>query len=89
MKKYSLIHVCFEKKFLLVFRLLMIVVALCFLWPIYNAINDGYVTIKGSKWINGQMSFYTYIIKYFVIAALFIWLGAGGARKKESDDKTD
>lgn len=89
MKKDALIHVYLEKKFLWVFRLLMIVVAMCFMWPIYDAFNDGYVTINGSKWMNGQMSFYTYLIKYFLIAALLIWLGTGGARQKKSDDKTE
>ena len=89
MKKDTLIRVYLEKKFVLAFRLLMIFVALFFLWPIYDAFNSGYVVAKGSKRMEGEMSFYTYLIKELVIAALFIWLGTGGVREKEAADKTE
>lgn len=89
MKSNVLMRVYLEKKFLLAFRLLMIFVALYFLWPIYGAFNDGYVIVKGSKRMEGQMSFYSYLIKDLLIAALFIWLGTGGAREKKPDDKSE
>lgn len=89
MKSDALMRVYLEKKFLLAFRLLMFFVALCFLWPIYGAFNDGYVIVKGSKRMAGQMSFYSYLMKELLIAGLFIWLGTGGAREKKPDAKVE
>jgi len=86
MKSDTLICVYLEKKFLLAFRCLMIFVALFFLWPIYIAFNDGYVIGKGSKRMASELSFYSYLLKEFFIASLFIWLGTGGAREKKADE---
>ncbi len=86
MKSDTLICVYLEKKFLVAFRCLMIFVALSFLWPIYTALNDGYVMTKGSKSIAGQPSFYLHLLKELLIASLFIWLGTGGAREKKADE---
>jgi hypothetical protein len=89
MKNDVLIHVYLEKKFLLAFRFLMIFVALYFLWPIYNAFDKGYIIAKGSKSSMNDMSFYFFVFKDLLIAALFIWLGTGGAREKKLDDKSE
>lgn len=82
MKNDVLIHVYLEKKFLLAFRFLMIFVALYFLWPIYNAFDKGYIIAKGSKSSMNDMSFYSFVFKDLLIAALFIWLGTGGAERR-------
>jgi hypothetical protein len=67
----------------------MFFVAVFFLWPIYSAYDDGYVIVRGSKRMAGELSFYSYIIKQLLIAALFIWLGTGGSREKKPDDKSE
>lgn len=65
----------------------MIVLALSFLWPMYNALDNGYVMVKGDKRLIGEPSFYSYFIKEIFISLLFIWLGTGGACEKKSDQK--
>ena len=87
MKNDILIRVYLDKKFLLAFRLLMFFVVFYFLWPLYGALSDGYVIVKGSKRVAGQFSFYSYLIKELLIASLFIWLGTGGAREKGADER--
>lgn len=89
MKNDILIRVYLEKKFLLAFRMLMIFVALYFLWPVYNAFDNGYIIAKGSKNSINDPSFYFFVFKELLIAALFIWLGTGGAREKKPDDKSE
>lgn len=89
MKNEHIMRVYLEKKFLFSFRLLMFFAATFFLWPIYDAFNDGYVVVKGVKRLEGQESFYSYLIKEAAIAAMFIWLGTGGVREKKDSDKTE
>lgn len=89
MKNDSLMQVHLEKRFLLAFRLLMFFVASLFLWPVYEAFNNGHVVTKGDKELEGSLIFYLYILKQLIFAGLFIWLGTGGAREKKPDDKTE
>ncbi len=89
MKSDILIRVYLEKKFLLAFRLLMLFVALYFLWPVYKAFDQGYIIAKGSKSSINDTSFYFFVFKELLIAALFIWLGTGGSKEKKTDDKSE
>lgn len=89
MKDDLLMHVYLEKKFLLVFRLLMFLIVSLFLWTVYEAFDNGYVETKGNKELEGSLIFYLYILKQLVFAGLFIWLGAGGARDRMHNDKIE
>jgi hypothetical protein len=86
--KEHLIRVHVEKKFLHVFRIIMLVVAgACFI-PIWNAIDNGYVIYRGEKGTFLELLFYMYLVKYFLITGLFVWLGTGGVHEKKNDDLT-
>lgn len=72
-----------DKKYLLAFRITMLLVSLPFLHDVYLILASGiadsgeYIVNRGEGW-----GYYAYLFKKSAFAFLFIWLGTLGAKGK-------
>ncbi len=86
----KIIRVYMDKRFLLVFRFLMLLVALFFLAEAYKTYATGESFGRGSNHaILGESStddfaYYAELVKEFVFGVFFIWLGTLGSRSVEN-----
>lgn len=84
----KIIRVFLEKKFLLGFRLIMLLIAMFFLMGAYEIYSSGESFGRGGNHaVLGESStenfaYYAELIKELVFAILFIWLGTFGSRSK-------
>lgn len=81
----KLLVVYMEKKYLLGFKLLMMVLAIPVALEIIDIISSGsVVNSKGKELILGEESyaFYSKLIKEIAIFVLFSWLGTFGSKVK-------
>lgn len=90
MTKREPLVVYLDKKFLLAFRITMLIVSLPFLHDIYTVLSTGVansggvITEKGEGW-----GYYAYLFKKLAFAFLFIWLGTFGAKDKTQAPKDE
>lgn len=84
-----LIKVKLKNKFVIWFRLLMIILACISLLPIWTAVSDGYFVTRGIRQESDSYTIIFYSLKFVLLAGLFIWLATGGVMKKENDDRKD
>ena len=89
MKNDMFIRIYVGKKFLMGYRILMLLIASFFLWSIYTAFDNGFAFSKGREIPINDSSFPFFVVREFAFALLFIWLGTGGASEKKADDKSD
>lgn len=79
-----------DKKYLVAFRITMLVVSLPFLNDVYLIIDSGiadsgeYIINRGEGW-----GYYAYLFKKSAFAFLFIWLGTLGAKEKPEPPESD
>ncbi|WP_416305883.1 hypothetical protein [Neptunicella sp. SCSIO 80796] len=85
MKKGVLVRIYLEKKYILVFRILMIVISACSLWRIAYVLQQGHVFRNGGEVYSNQPSFYTYLLKFLIMFLLFLWFGTGGVKEKNEE----
>ena len=84
MIKEKLVRISLSKKYILIFRICMFVIAIFSLMPIYSAFAKGYFVSHGMKFDKGSPVIYIYCFKYLLISALFFWLATGGCKVKDS-----
>ncbi len=83
MTKGGPLVVYLDKKYLLAFRITMIIVSIPFLQDVYVVLSTGIansggvITEKGEGW-----GYYAYLFKKLAFALLFLWLGSFGAKDK-------
>lgn len=88
MSKRKPLTVYISKRYLLAFRILMLLIATYFLIDMYEVwihgiVNQGSVThIKGDG-----LGFYSYFLKKVSFTCLFLWLATFGAKDLSSADK--
>ena len=87
MRSDMFIRVYVEKKVLMGYRILMLLIASYFFWSIYVAFDNGFAFSKGRAIPINDSSFPFFVIRELAFASLFIWLGTGGAREKQTDGK--
>lgn len=80
-----LVRVYVPKKFLLGYRLIMLSVALVFVWDIYSLWDLGYYVSKGVKYYMGSGPFVFYIGRQLIFCLVFLWLATGGTSEKVDD----
>lgn len=83
MYKFKLIRIYVDKKYLLSFKLVVLILALPFLYKVYDLITTGMVIDGEHTFIKGEDSgFYSYLINYITFSALLLWLGFFGFKDK-------
>jgi hypothetical protein len=84
MAKLKIIKVYLDKKYLLAFRVAMILVALPFILNVYETLTSGvaldgkFTFIQGEHW-----GYYSYLSKNLAFSFLFLWLGLFGTEEKK------
>jgi hypothetical protein len=80
-------RVYLNKKHLLAFRVIMLLVAIPFVTKVYYAISLGqidagtHIVIRGESW-----GYYTYLAKYGMFSIFFLWLASFGSRATNDVD---
>lgn len=87
MSELKLIRIFVEKKFLLPLRIVLLLVAMPFLFDAYEVLISGVadngktVRIRGQDW-----GYFLYLGKKVAFALFFIWLATGGLKEKEKQE---
>lgn len=90
MNKFKLIRIYIDKKYILAFRIIMLLISWPFVVDVYEIISTGiadtgkYISVKGEDW-----GYYAYLSKKLAFSLFFIWLGSFGVQDKAlaSDDE--
>lgn len=78
-----MLRVYLERKYILPFRMVMLLATVPFLINMYDAINTG-IAFSGRYYVEAYTSgFYVYLLKQGAFLLLFLWLGTFGVSKKE------
>ena len=79
MSKIKLLKVYLDKKYLIPFRLVMLLVSLPFVIDIYVALDTGF---SGGRiaFSSGEFGYYSYISKKAAFSAFFLWLASFGSK---------
>jgi hypothetical protein len=87
---HGFIEIPLEKKFVIPFRIVMILIALPFALEAYNVVTTGVadrgidVVSRGEHW-----GYYAHLAKHASFALLFLWLGSFGVRDKATAIRAD
>ena len=83
MSKRARLVVYLDKRYLLAFKICMLLVSLPFLYDVFIILSSGiadsgaYVVKRGEGW-----GYYVYLFKKSAFAFLFVWLGTLGSKEK-------
>jgi len=91
MSKVRLIRVYLEKKYLLAFRAVMLMVAVPFFITVYKALISGSIETRSGaiETLGNGSGFYIIILEKIAFILFFIWIGTFGSAEKKATDKQD
>lgn len=85
MRKFKLLVVYLDEKYLLSFKLIMLLISAYFLYEAYIVYETG-IADKGSYVIRvgEHRGYYSFLMKKCAFGLFFMWLGTFGSKKKET-----
>lgn len=87
-----MLRIYIHKKYLVAFRIVMIIAALPFADNVYDAVTTGTTNLRTDYVTRGEhWGFYANVAKNLAFTFFFIWLATGGTRKVDfnKDDDAD
>ncbi len=83
----KLIRVYLERKYLLTFRIVMLLIAMHFVEDLFITISTGVAEVRSSAFIRGEhWGYYAHTFKVSMIVIVFVWLGSFGAKEKAAEE---
>lgn len=88
MKEPELIRVYLKRKYVLAFRIVMLLVSWPFIFDVYQVIVAGsanlgtHIAVRGEDW-----GYYAHLSKKGIFALFFLWLGTFGTKDIATVDK--